>query len=170
MNIYINLMDNYNLNTKWYLWFHSLTNTSWNKQSYKKLFELSNLYDLKILNDILLKNHLQNGIFFIMRENIFPTWEDPENRNGSCISYKIPGDELYENWSLIINRVLTEDILINKDKFNEINGLSISPKKEFNILKIWLRDNYQNKTVEHLIQSYQPHFIENKAKIRKHDI
>ena len=92
MNIYLKLleiyniiiyylMNNYNLNTKWYLWFHSLNNTSWNKNSYKKLIQLSNLYDLKIVNDILLKNHLQNGIFFIMRENIFPRWEDEKNKN-----------------------------------------------------------------------------------------
>ena len=31
-----------------------------------------------------------------MRENIFPTWEDPENRNGSCISYKIPSENLHD--------------------------------------------------------------------------
>ena len=163
-------MEDYSLNTKWCLWFHSLNNTSWNKNSYKLLLKLSNIYDLKILNDIILKNHLQNGMFFIMRENIFPTWEDPENRNGSCVSYKISGNSLHDDWCFMVNNIVTEDILINSKDYNGINGLSISPKKEFNILKIWLRENYENKSIKKIIKSYDPNFIESKAKIRKHEI
>ena len=89
-------MDRYNLNSKWCLWFHSLHNSSWNKQSYKKLLIIENLYDLKMLNDILLTNHLQNGMFFLMKNDIFPTWEDPKNRLGGCISFKYDNNILKE--------------------------------------------------------------------------
>ena len=89
-------MDKYSLNTKWVLWYHSINDTQWNKQSYKNLFTISNLYELKIMNDNLLKNHLQNGMFFIMRDNILPMWEYPDNREGYCLSYKIPASELKE--------------------------------------------------------------------------
>ena len=84
-------MNNYQLNTNWCLWYHSINDTNWNKNSYQNLYTIKNLYDLKSLNDSIEKIHLQNGMFFFMRENIFPTWEDPDNREGCCISFKISG-------------------------------------------------------------------------------
>ena len=95
-------MNNYQLNTNWCLWYHSINDTNWNKNSYQNLYTIKNLYDLKSLNDSIEKIHLQNGMFFLMRENIFPTWEDPDNREGCCISFKISGDILKEQWDLII--------------------------------------------------------------------
>ena len=77
-------MNEYPLNTKWILWYHSINDTKWNKSSYKNLFEINNLYELKCINDTISKLHLQNGMFFVMRDGIFPTWEDPDNRNGCC--------------------------------------------------------------------------------------
>ena len=38
-----------------------------------------------------------------------------------------------------------EDLTTNTDLLHNINGITISPKKSFNILKIWLKDcSYQN--------------------------
>ena len=161
-------MDKYSLNTKWILWYHSINDTQWNKQSYKNLFKISNLYELKIMNDNLLKNHLQNGMFFIMRDGIFPTWEDPDNREGCCISFKISGSVLHEEWNFIINRILTEDILKDRDKYENINGVSIAPKKEFNILKLWLREH--NDKYDEFIKEYSPNFTKEKALIKKHEL
>ena len=161
-------MDKYSLNTKWILWYHSINDTQWNKQSYKNLLTISNLYELKIMNDNLLKNHLQNGMFFIMRDGIFPTWEDPDNREGCCISFKISNTVLQDQWNFIINRILTEDILKDRDKYKNINGVSIAPKKEFNILKIWLRNH--NENYDEFIKEYSPNFTKEKALIKKHEL
>ena len=120
------------------------------------------------MNDNLLKNHLQNGMFFIMRDGIFPTWEDPDNREGCCISFKISGSVLREEWNFIINRILTEDILKDRDKYENINGISIAPKKEFNILKIWLRNH--NENYDEFIKEYGPNFTKEKALIKKHEL
>ena len=54
-------MNEYPLNTKWILWYHSINDTKWNKSSYKNLFEINNLYELKCINDTISKLHLQNG-------------------------------------------------------------------------------------------------------------
>ena len=161
-------MDKYSLNTKWVLWYHSINDTQWNKQSYKNLFTISNLYELKIMNDNLLKNHLQNGMFFIMRDGIFPTWEDPDNREGCCISFKISSHILKDQWNYIVERILTEDILKDTDKVNLLNGISIAPKKEFNIVKIWLRKHDQNYT--EWLKEYEPNFTKEKALIKKHEL
>ena len=75
-------MEIYDLNSSWELWYHSIENDDWSNKSYNSLYKIKNLFDLKYLKDNIKQNHLQNGMFFIMKENIFPTWEDPENREG----------------------------------------------------------------------------------------
>ena len=161
-------MNNYQLNTNWCLWYHSINDTNWNKNSYQNLYTIKNLYDLKSLNDSIEKIHLQNGMFFFMRENIFPTWEDPDNREGCCISFKISGGILKEQWNLIMNNVLIEDILKDKSNSEYLNGISISPKKEFNIVKLWLRKHDENYT-DHL-KEYKPYFMKEKSLIKKHEL
>ena len=161
-------MDNYQLNTNWCLWYHSINDKKWTKSSYKNLYTLRNLYDLKSINDIIKKIHLQNSMFFIMREDIFPTWEDPDNREGCCVSFKIPSSTLKEQWTFIVNRILIEDILNDKTKTDYINGISIAPKKEFNIVKLWLRKNDENYT-DHL-KEYEPYFTKDKSLIKKHEL
>ena len=161
-------MSNYQLNTNWCLWYHSINDTNWKKNSYQNLYTIQNLYDLKILNDTIQKIHLQNSMFFLMRENIFPTWEDPDNREGCCISFKISGKILKEQWELIMNNILIEDILKDKSNSEYLNGISISPKKEFNIVKLWLRKNDENYT-DHL-KEYEPYFTKDKALIKKHEL
>jgi len=159
-------MTEYNLNTTWDLWYHSIEDNKWSNESYKFLYKVNNLYDIKFLKDNIQQNYLQNGMFFIMREDIFPTWEDPDNREGCSISFKIPASKLQDEWVKFLEKVLTEDILKDKDKFAEINGVSISPKKEFNIIKLWLRNNVENFT--ELIKEYPIYITEDKSIHRKH--
>jgi len=161
-------MNNYQLNTNWCLWYHSITDNNWKKSSYKNIYTLSNLYDLKIINDIIQKIHLQNTMLFIMREGIFPTWEDPDNRSGCCVSYKIPNTILKEQFDMILNNILSEDILLEGCDSDYLNGFSIIPKKEFNIVKLWLRKNDENYTDS--LKEYEPYFVKGKALIKKHEL
>lgn len=159
-------MNDNKLNTSWKVWFHSIKDNSWTNNSYKLIYTLNNLYDIKVLTDNILANHLQNGMFFIMRDDIFPTWEHCDNREGCSISFKVPASSLKENWDLFTIKILTEDILKDKEKYSEINGFSISPKREFNIIKLWLRNN--NKNYEEFINEYSPYFIKSKSIHKKH--
>jgi len=161
-------MNKYKLNSNWCLWYHSIRDNNWNQSSYTNLYTINNIYDIKAMNDTIHKIHLQNGMFFLMRENIFPTWEDPDNRDGCCVSFKISGSGniLIEQWKFMVDRILTEDILIDKSKYDNLNGISISPKREFNILKIWLRNYDENYT--DYVKEYKPFFIKENALIKKH--
>jgi len=161
-------MNNYKINSKWCLWYHSINNNKWTKESYKKIININNLLDYHFLQMNFERQHLQNGMFFIMRDGIFPTWEDPDNREGCCISFKISNTVLQDQWNFIINRILTEDILKDRDKYKNINGVSIAPKKEFNILKIWLRNH--NENYDEFIKEYSPNFTKEKALIKKHEL
>jgi hypothetical protein len=161
-------MKQYPLNTNWCLWYHSINDKQWNKQSYKNIYTLTNLYDLQGLHEVIQKIHLQNGMFFLMREDVFPTWEDPDNREGCCVSYKVPGQILREQWSAIVDRILTEDILKDKDQWNQVNGVSIAPKKEFNIVKIWLRNTTEDYTS--LLKEYEPVYTKDKSIVKAHEL
>lgn len=155
--------ENYNLNTKWTLWFHSINEKDWSINSYQKILEINNLFDLNILINTVESNHLQNGMFFVMKDDILPIWEYPDNREGYSLSYKIPGSFLKDNWNLILLKMFNEDIFNNEDKSNLVNGLSISPKKEFNIIKIWFaKDVDRNDIFEK-----RPYFIKEKSIYKK---
>ena len=85
-------------------------------------------------------------MLFLMRNDIYPLWEDPENIEGCCVSFKIPSKDLVKTWNECILKIICEEIHKNSENFNELNGISISPKKEFNILKLWLRSNIKKYT------------------------
>ena len=157
-------MNDYNLKNKWVLWYHSLKNKSWDNKSYIKVIEIKSLLDYKLLEDIMKINHLQNGMFFLMKNDIFPTWEDPKNRMGGCISFKYDNNILNE-WLKILLLCITDNL---SDFNKEINGLSMAPKKEFNILKIWFRDYDENYS--EYIKEYTPYFNHSRALLKKHNI
>ena len=156
----------YDTEVNWDLWYHSITDNNWGKSSYKKLSSLSNLFDYKYFEEIFRQDHFQNGMFFYMKENIFPNWEDPDNRNGSCLSFKVFSKDIMKEWNTLLLKCATGTIL---SEFNEnINGISISPKKEFNIIKIWFSDHTFD---------YKKYFIEDdnyfrldKSIYKKHDV
>ena len=161
-------MNKYSLNTNWCLWYHSIKDKTWTNKSYRLLFTINNFYDIYSLQNIISKNHLQNAMFFCMKEDIFPTWEDPDNREGCCISFKIPNKDLKSEWDQILIKSIIEEILQNESYSDQLNGISIAPKKEFNIIKLWLR----NQTDDYLeiCKEYEPYFLKEKSLTKNHEL
>jgi hypothetical protein len=131
-------MTEYKLKSQWILWNHRLNDKTWTNDSYKKIYNFENLYHIKIYIDLIETSHLQNSMYFIMKKDIFPTWEDPNNCNGCCISFKVPSKDVKETWNKCVTKILSENIHKNNNK-SDINGISITPKKEFNIIKFWFK-------------------------------
>ena len=121
-------MDKYILKQDWVLWNHGLYDKSWSNDSYREIYSIENLFDVKIILDNLSVDNLKNGMFFFMKTGIFPTWEDHHNRNGFNISYKVPLNHLENSWNTLLFKVLTDDD-------NNINGILYSTlsmvKEEF---------------------------------------
>ena len=160
-------MECVDLKNEWDLWYHSINDNKWDKPSYRKLYSLNDLYDTLLILDIFKQNHYQNGMFFLMKKGIFPNWEDPSNRLGGCLSFKISSTNVIPEWRNIFLKCILEELM--KDENDKINGLSISPKKEFNIIKIWFSESTEYKNIfnEHkdseLILSnplYKKHIVE----------
>lgn len=130
----------YYLNDIWSIYFHDPLDNNWTDISYKLISTISSINEfVDVFNGF---NELFNkGMFFIMREHIMPRWEDENNKYGGCFSYKISKSNLYENFFDILSQLLGETIGKKDEYSKNINGISISPKKNYYIIRIWIKDN-----------------------------
>jgi hypothetical protein len=79
-----------------------------------------------------------------MREHIQPLWEDPLNKEGGCFSFKVNKQDVKQFWfnltSLLLGSKLGKTQLID----SLISGISISPKRNYCILRIWIQKHDYN--------------------------
>ena len=146
------------LNSKWVLWYHCPDDKNWDIKSYKNIFEFDTVEDFWVLNNNIKSIHIQYGMFFIIREGIEPIWEDSKNRDGGCWSFKLSKKDTFKAWLELSVALIGETIYKNTENIMDINGISISPKKNFSILKIWNSDK-KKKNIEELdisIQNLEP--------------
>ena len=133
------------LNSEWILWAHLPHNTDWSLKSYIKVSSINTVeHMIRLLNnmpDIM----VSNCMLFLMRKGINPTWEDPNNIKGGCFSFKIMNNKVVNIWKKL-NYLITGETLSENDKFmKNVNGITISPKKQFCIIKVWMKDlEYQS--------------------------
>jgi hypothetical protein len=145
------------LNDVWSVYFHDPNNTNWTHSSYIHMGEISTVDDFWNHHKNYI-NHANKAMFFIMREHVFPSWDDPSNIRGGCLSIKVLKDEMPKFWEDLCIRTLGEDVLTDnvKDKWQLINGISTSPKKHFCIVKIWLQttEDLANKKLFRIMNNY----------------
>lgn len=154
------------LNDTWTLWAHLPHDTDWSIESYKRILDISNIEQIFELEKELPEVMIKNCMVFCMRKNILPTWEDSSNRNGGSFSFKINNNDVYNVWNQIILTLLTEMLLKDEVLSHNINGITISPKKHFCILKIWMKTTeIQNVKLFNL-----PHIVDIKSTIFKKHI
>ena len=133
---------------KWVLWAHLPHDTDWSLPSYIKIAELGTMEQVISLYNSIPALMVRNCMLFLMRKNINPTWEDPQNRQGGCFSFKINNKQVPNVWR-DLSYILTGETVANDPKFQKnITGITISPKKAFCILKIWMCNlEYQNPRI-----------------------
>jgi hypothetical protein len=134
------------LNNYWTLWIHLPHDTNWNIDSYKKICSFRYLDQAIALINQIEESLVVNCMLFIMREDIKPIWEDEKNKNGSCISYKINNRLVYNIWRQMSIFMVSETLLDNIEHQTAINGITVSPKKNFCIVKLWFNNNIDEKT------------------------
>jgi len=127
------------LNDKWKLYYHLPQDKNWDVSSYSVIMKNIDTAEKVIaLNDHIHDNVIKNCMLFVMREGITPMWEDPRNRNGGCFSYKIANKMVPDVWKQLFY-LITGETLTNKPSYSKhMNGITVSPKKNFCIIKIWL--------------------------------
>jgi len=136
----MSVSNNFFLNDSWNIFFHDPYDFEWGADSYKNIGTMNTIEDyvniFKAFNELFKK-----GMFFIMRIDIMPRYEDKYNINGGCFSFKILPDDLHDRLFKLTSNILGENIGITNNITNNINGISISPKKFYYIARIWIKDN-----------------------------
>jgi len=128
----------YKLKNKWNLWAHLPQDPDWTVKGYKKIIQFKTIKEAVGITEMLPEGLIKNCMLFIMREGITPTWEDQRNRNGGCFSYKISNKDVSQAWKELTYVLVGESMADNKSILPLINGITISPKKNFCIVKVWL--------------------------------
>lgn len=134
------MQDTLFLNDTWSCYFHNPLDENWRNESYIKMMDMGSAEDFWAFQNIV-GSHINNGMFFIMREHVFPCWDDAANINGGCLSMKILKEDMLDFWERLCSKLLTENLLKKKYKnkfWNMVNGISTSPKRHFCIVKIWV--------------------------------
>lgn len=134
--------DDHFLNDTWNLYFHDPLDANWNTQSYHCLGNIGSINEFWY-HFLSLKQNLHKGMFFIMREHIFPIWDDPFNIDGGCMSIKVLKENMAEFLEDLCVKLLGETLITDTklQLWDKVNGISSSPKKSFCIIKIWLKDD-----------------------------
>jgi hypothetical protein len=136
------------LNCEWNLWGHLPQDQDWSLKSYKHIYKFTNIEETIAVTQTLPDMLVKSCMLFIMRNGITPMWEDPRNRNGGCFSYKVSNKNVYDVWRDLTYVLVGETISSNNSFINSVTGITISPKKNFCIIKIWLSNcDHQNPSV-----------------------
>ena len=133
--------------TAWTFWYHNPIDKNWDLKSYSQIYEFTSLEDFwKLYNSWTeCLPPLSEGMFFLMRKlrngnYIHPLWEDRYNREGGFWSFKISKDIAEEVWKDLSIHLIAEKVVQELGDTMMINGISISPKRNFCIIKVWNND------------------------------
>lgn len=134
---------NTNLSYTWNLWYHH-EKDNWKLSGYKKFYTIKTIGDFwRFYNNWHVIGGITNKHYFLMRDNVTPMWEDPENINGGCWSFKVHEEQASDLWEDLSVYLLCNQLCptINDD----ILGLSICLKKNNNtVIKIWNKKSKAN--------------------------
>jgi len=125
------------LSEKWVVWAHLPHDTDWSMNSYISIMTVTYVEEINALMHTLPDSLLSTCMFFCMKEHVKPVWEDPANKQGGCFSYKIT-QSIGDCWRNVSYSMVGKTLSKEKGFQDAVNGISISPKKNFCILKVWM--------------------------------
>ena len=129
------------LYSNWNYYYHLPNDKNWNLASYKFIMtDINTLEKLIAVNETVTNNIIKNCMLFMMREGVTPMWEDNCNRNGGCFSYKVSNKVVVNVWRELTYLLCCNSLTIDKTHMKLVNGITISPKRGFCIVKIWLKN------------------------------
>ena len=130
------------LENKFVFWYHIINNTPSDqdyKAQIKKLAQFDTLENFWAIFQYLKKpDDIKQPIEFqLFKEGIAPMWEDEQNKNGGRIALKLRKEYSNLVWEELVFAFIGG--YFAKEIKDEINGLVINCKKDFNTLQIWTK-------------------------------
>jgi hypothetical protein len=121
----------------WTLYFHSPEETKWTLNTFISLGSMKTWNQFWSVMEVLRTDSFSEGMFFMMRDPSPPLWEHHNHICGGCYSFRCQKKEAADVYlTYIIGAMLN----VASPTENKINGISISPKRGFNIIKVWNTD------------------------------
>ena len=122
------------------LWAHNVSSSSWGIDSYDKIYDVNSVGKFWYIFNNLPLCDIKNNHFYLMRHGVDPIWEHEENRNGGVCSFRILLKDSMKLFTYLCILMLC-DKLYENGNMNDITGVSISPKNNWAIVKIWNKDS-----------------------------
>jgi hypothetical protein len=94
-------------------------------------------YQFWSIVEALQSESFSDGMFFLMRDPSPPLWESHHHIRGGCYSFRCQKKEAADVYLTYIVAAMLDALSVPS---NRINGISISPKRGFNIIKVWNAD------------------------------
>ena len=141
---------------RWTLWGHIPHNPDWSLASYVSIMEITYVEELIKLAHTLPEKLLTSCMFFFMVNGVKPVWEDEKNKQGGCFSYKVLNKHVPETWKNVVyclaGGCASPDASFNKS----ITGCSVSPKKGFCIIKLWMATTAHTNPAKLTVSGLKP--------------
>ena len=157
INITSNSVEKTKLKSRYVFWYRisedyiyqNPPKTKLDKSEYenqiKKIAEFETIEDFWAIFQHLRKpDSCRPGIEFqLFRYGVKPIWEDDNNKNGGKVTIKLRKDFTTIIWEEMIFSLIG-DVLPESIK-NEINGIVVASRKDFNKLQIWFKNWSEEK-------------------------
>ena len=129
------------LSNNFVFWYHIINNSTEQdyKSQIKKLAQFDTLEGFWSIFQYLKKpdDFKQPIEFQLFKEGIAPMWEDENNKNGGRVALKLRKEFSNLVWEELVFAFIGG--YLANDVKDEINGLVINCKKDFNTLQIWTK-------------------------------
>jgi hypothetical protein len=146
--------EEYMLNDNWNMYYHLPDDKNWDLKSYKNISSINSLSTLISINEKMPEKIVKHCMLFVMRKDITPMWEDKQNRDGGCFSFKVINKLVFPVWKKLLYMLCGETLCKKTEHSALLNGITISPKKNFCIIKVWLKDcSIQDPTILNEIEN-----------------
>lgn len=132
------------------LYWHATEGRDWSLPSFKSFGKMTTWREFYTVTQSLGVDSLSDGMFFLMRDPIPPLWENHQNVYGGAYSFRILKRDAGEAFLTYATAAMIREA--TTDGGNIINGLSISPKKTHNIIKVWNTDSSKFKKADDILK------------------
>lgn len=118
-------------------YYHNPDNNDWSVESYVDLLSFDTIEEWWVLDKFIRRDMIENGMFFVMKAGSLPVWECETNIKGGCVSWKVDRKNSYKSWIDSVGHFIMDNL---GEVSSKVNGVSISPKKNSSIIKVWFKE------------------------------
>jgi hypothetical protein len=124
---------------KWCVYYHLPQDKTWDLASYKTIHPgVDSVEQAAALMQFTGDSTVRHCMLFAMRAGIDPMWEHARNRTGGAFSFKVVNRYAPGVWRDLFFAMVGETLTTDPANSRLVNGITVSPKKNFVIIKVWM--------------------------------